>query len=76
MTEPSDIGRDVLESLEIQDTIIEKVTRLKCFLEKADSTVTATVTPSTPLIPDDVARPKVASRLPKLDKVFCICKLC
>ena len=60
MAEPSDIERDVLESLEIQDTIIEKMTRLKRFLEKANSTVTTTVTTSTPPIPDDVARPTVA----------------
>ena len=69
MEEPNDIERDVLESLEIQDTIIEKMTRLKRFLERANATITTTtaVTTSTPPIPDDVTRPAVASRLPKLD---------
>ena len=67
IAEPSDIERDVLESLEIQDTIIENMTRLKRFLEKANTTVTTTVTSSTPPITDEVARPSVASRLPKLD---------
>jgi len=37
MTEASDIGKDVLDSLEIQDTIIEKIIHLKRFLEKANA---------------------------------------
>ena len=67
-----DLERDVYESIEIQDTLIEKMTRLKRYLEKANATVT---TPLTPLIPEDdtrrsrdtTTRPAPASRLPKLD---------
>ena len=66
LTESSDIERDVLDSLDIHDTIIEKMTRLKRFLEKANATVPTATTPATP-ISDDTARPTTASRLPKLD---------
>ena len=52
MAELSDIERDVLESLEIQDMIIEKMTHLTSFLERANATVTTTVTSSTTSIPD------------------------
>ena len=67
MAELSDIERDVLESLEIQDTIIEKMTHLTSFLERASATVTTTVTSSTTSNPDYVARLSVASHLPKFD---------
>ena len=66
MTEASDIEKDVLDSLEIQDTIIEKITRLKRFLEKANAAVSTTVTPATPAI-SDATRSATASCLPKLD---------
>ena len=52
--------------LDIHDTIIEKMTCLKRFLEKANATV-PTATTATPPISDDTARPTTASRLPKLD---------
>jgi len=37
MTEASDIEKDVLDLLEIHDTITEKITHLKRFLEKANA---------------------------------------
>jgi len=66
MTEASDIEKDVLDSLDIQDTIIEKITCLKRFLEKANAAVPTTVTSATPAI-SDATRTATASRLPKLD---------
>jgi len=66
ITEGSDIEKDVLDSLEIQDTIIEKITCLKRFLEKANAAVSTTVTSATPAI-NDVTRTATASCLPKLD---------
>ena len=38
MEEPSDIEGDVLDSLDILDTLIERMTRLKRYLEKARAT--------------------------------------
>jgi len=65
-TEPDDIENDVLDSLEIQDTIIEKLT----FLEKTSSSTTVTTTtvpPPTPEVTAATGRTATASRLPKLD---------
>ena len=64
--EPGDIERDTYKSIEIQDVLIEKLTRLKRYLDKNN----ATVSPAT--VPDSVSRDSVvpsapASRLPKLD---------
>ena len=70
ITEPDDIENDVLDSLEIQDTIIEKLTHLKCFLEKTSSSTTVTTTtvpPPTPEVTAATGRTATASRLPKLD---------
>jgi len=66
VTEVRDIEKDVLDSLEIHDTIIEKITRLKRFLEKANTAVSTTVTSATPAI-SDATRTATASYLPKLD---------
>ena len=66
MTEASDIDRDVLDSLEIQDTIIKKITRLKIFLEKSNAAASTTVTSATPAI-SDATRTATSSHLPKLD---------
>ena len=60
MEEPSDIEGDVLDSLDIQDTLIERMTHLKRYLKKARAT---TVTHSTT---ETTAR-ATASHLPKLD---------
>ena len=64
MTEASDIKKDVLDSLEIQDTIIKKITRLKRFVEKGNVAESTTVTSAAPT-PSDATR--TASHLPKLD---------
>ena len=58
MEEPSDIEGDVLDSLDIQDTLIERMTHLKRYLEKARAT---TVTHST----TETTVRATASRLPK-----------
>jgi len=64
-----DTERDTFESIEVQDTIIEQVVRLKRFVEK-----NRTVNPTPPVIhpsgdrdEDPVAHPTSASRLPKPD---------
>jgi len=64
MEDPSEIEGDVLDSLEIQDTLIEKITRLKHYLEKTKVT---TVTPLPPTTTETTTRSATASRLPKLD---------
>lgn len=68
---PDDLERDVFDSIEIQDALIERMTRLKRYLEKSNTTVT---TPPTSHAEDDSHRPRdtsarsaPASRLPKLD---------
>ena len=66
MTEASDIKKDVLDSLEIQDTIIKKITRLKRFVEKGNVAESTTVTSAAPT-PSDATRTATTSRLPKLD---------
>ena len=65
--DPGDIESDVIDSLEIQDTIIDKMTQLKHYIEKASTTITATLTPSPPPITDTTSRSATASHLPKLD---------
>jgi len=64
MEDPSEIEGDVLDSLEIQDTLIERITRLKHYLEKTKVT---TVTPPPPTTTETTTRSVTASRLPKLD---------
>ena len=61
-----DVERDTFESIEVQDLLIEKLTRLKCYLEKNSST-TRTLPPAVPGAPESVVQPSAASRLPKLD---------
>jgi len=58
--------QDTFESLEIQDTIIEKVVRFKCYLENSATTSA----PPAPISIDgsrDLVQPASASRLPKLE---------
>jgi len=61
-----DVERDTFESIEVQDLLIEKLTRLKRYLEKNSST-TRTLPPAVPGAPESVVQPSAASRLPKLD---------
>jgi len=64
MEDPSDIEGDVLDSLEIQDTLIERITCLKRHLEKTKVT---TVTPLPLTTAETTTRSVTASHLPKLE---------
>jgi len=61
-----DLEKDTFDATEIQDLLIDKLTRLKCFLDKNNSiTRTPSSTVSDTLEP--VVQPSPASRLPKLN---------
>ena len=65
MEDPTAVEDDVSDSLETQDLLIEKITRLKRYLEKNSS---ATHAPASPVsVTHETAPQPVSSRLPKLD---------
>lgn len=67
MTEISDIKKDVLDSLKIQDTIIEKFTCLKRYLEEGNVAVSTTVSLQHMQIRSCATRTATVSHLPKFD---------
>ena len=54
-----DSERDTFETIEIQDTLIEKLTRLKRYLEKNNTTAVSPVTP-----PDSASRESIVQSAP------------
>ena len=65
MEDPTAIEDDVSDSLETQDLLIEKIARLKRYLEKSSS---ATHAPASPVsVIHETAPQPASSRLPKLD---------
>lgn len=71
MEDPEDLAREVYDSVEIQDTLIERATCLKSYLSKVNATVS---TPPTSHTEGDShgsrktsVRSAPASRLPKFD---------
>ena len=65
MEDPTAVEDDVSDSLETQDLLIEKITHLKCYLEKSSSATHALASP-VPVTHETAPQP-ASSRLPKLD---------